>query len=189
MSDAVLRDLERRWRQTHSRDDEAAYLLRRVRAGTLDQERLELAAYCGHVACGAHGQAGPAQAQAFVAGLAPWGREVCVRAGVAALRAAVGAVGPSKPVARCLEAIGDWVEAPGAALQRAVQAAHADLRGAGAEVAAVACLVWAVISEQPQRSAWTASLALRPLTTVADEADLLAAMRADLARWALSAGA
>ncbi|MCW8137454.1 MAG: hypothetical protein KIT58_00945 [Planctomycetota bacterium] len=48
MSDQKLRELERRWRETGSPDDKAAYLLERVRVGDLTQERLELAAYCGH---------------------------------------------------------------------------------------------------------------------------------------------
>lgn len=48
MSDQKLRDLERRWKETGTVEDEAAYLLERVRAGDLSQERLELAAYCGH---------------------------------------------------------------------------------------------------------------------------------------------
>ncbi len=48
MSDARLRELERRWKETQSPDDEAAYLLERVRVGDLTRERLELAAYCGH---------------------------------------------------------------------------------------------------------------------------------------------
>ncbi len=48
MSDARLRELERRWKETGSPDDEAAYLLERVRVGDLTRERLELAAYCGH---------------------------------------------------------------------------------------------------------------------------------------------
>lgn len=47
MSDARLRELERRWKETKSPDDEAAYLLERVRVGDLTRERLELAAYCG----------------------------------------------------------------------------------------------------------------------------------------------
>ncbi|MBX3467141.1 MAG: hypothetical protein KF878_09625 [Planctomycetes bacterium] len=50
MSDGKLRELERRWRKTGSPDDEAAYLLERVRVGDLSRERLELAAYCGHEA-------------------------------------------------------------------------------------------------------------------------------------------
>jgi hypothetical protein len=48
MSDTKLRDLERRWKETGTVDDEAAYLLERVRVGDLGRERLELAAYCGH---------------------------------------------------------------------------------------------------------------------------------------------
>jgi hypothetical protein len=48
VSDARLRELERRWKETGSVDDEAAYLLERVRVGDLTRERLELAAYCGH---------------------------------------------------------------------------------------------------------------------------------------------
>ena len=48
MSDQKLRELERRWRESGSVEDEAAYLRERVRVGDLTQERLELAAYCGH---------------------------------------------------------------------------------------------------------------------------------------------
>ena len=48
MSDQKLRELERRWRETGSVEDEAAYLRERVRVGDLTQERLELAAYCGN---------------------------------------------------------------------------------------------------------------------------------------------
>lgn len=51
MSDTKLRDLERRWRETGTVDDEAAYLLERVRVGDLTRERLDLAAYLGHRAC------------------------------------------------------------------------------------------------------------------------------------------
>lgn len=48
MSDSQLRELERRWRETGSVEDEARYLLERVRVGDLEQEKLELAAYCGY---------------------------------------------------------------------------------------------------------------------------------------------
>ena len=48
MSDSRLRELERRFRKTGAVEDEAAYLLERVRVGDLAQEKLELAAYCGH---------------------------------------------------------------------------------------------------------------------------------------------
>lgn len=50
MSDERLRQAERSFRETGSVEDEARYLLERVRAGTLTRERLELAAYCGHEA-------------------------------------------------------------------------------------------------------------------------------------------
>ena len=50
MSDEKLRELERRWKETESVEDEAAWLKERVRVGDLTQERLELAAYCGHEA-------------------------------------------------------------------------------------------------------------------------------------------
>lgn len=48
MSDERLRELERRWEETGAVEDEAAYLLERVRAGELTLRRLGLAAYCGH---------------------------------------------------------------------------------------------------------------------------------------------
>ena len=66
MSDAKLRELERKWKESGSVEDEAAYLRERVRVGDLTQERLELAAYCGHgaasLALGTHmtAQYGPA---------------------------------------------------------------------------------------------------------------------------------
>jgi hypothetical protein len=50
MSDTRLREQERRWRETGSLQDEAAYLLERIRSGDLDRDRLELAAYCCHPA-------------------------------------------------------------------------------------------------------------------------------------------
>lgn len=48
MSDQRLRELERRWRETGDVKDEASFLVERRRAGELTQERLELAACCGH---------------------------------------------------------------------------------------------------------------------------------------------
>lgn len=48
MTDQKLRELERKWKETGSVEDEAAHLRERVRVGDLTQERLELAAYCGH---------------------------------------------------------------------------------------------------------------------------------------------
>ena len=48
MADDRLRELERRWKESGAVDDEAAWLLERVRVGGLEAERLQLAAYCGH---------------------------------------------------------------------------------------------------------------------------------------------
>lgn len=50
MSDTRLRELERRWKETGAVEDEAAYLVERVRAGEVTRERLELSAYCGYEA-------------------------------------------------------------------------------------------------------------------------------------------
>ncbi|MDC3379337.1 hypothetical protein OAX78_03545 [Planctomycetota bacterium] len=47
MSDERLRGLERRWKETQAVEDEAAFLLERVRVGDLEQEKLELAGFCG----------------------------------------------------------------------------------------------------------------------------------------------
>lgn len=48
MSDLRLRELERRWLESRSLEAEARYLLERSRVGDLDDERLKLAAWCGH---------------------------------------------------------------------------------------------------------------------------------------------
>jgi len=48
VSDSRLQALERAWEASGSVEDEAAFLRERVRVGDLSQERLELAACCGH---------------------------------------------------------------------------------------------------------------------------------------------
>jgi hypothetical protein len=48
VSDERLRGLERRWKESGSAEDEAAYLAARVRSGDIDRERLLLVAYLGH---------------------------------------------------------------------------------------------------------------------------------------------
>lgn len=81
MSDQSLRELERRWKETGAVEDEAAYLLERVRVGALAQERLELAAYCG-AAAASHATPikSPSQARDFMRGLSRFGGESIVRA-------------------------------------------------------------------------------------------------------------
>lgn len=49
MSDSRLRELERRWKETGLVEDEAAFLLERVRVGELTADDLKRAAYCGHL--------------------------------------------------------------------------------------------------------------------------------------------
>lgn len=81
MSDAKLRDLERRWKETGTCEDEAAYSTERVRVGDLTRERLELAAYCGHE--GARSASGVAPEPSFRRLLlkiaATGGRPACAR--------------------------------------------------------------------------------------------------------------
>lgn len=50
MTDQKLRELERRWKETRSVKDEAAYLREQVQARRLTIERLRVAAECGHPA-------------------------------------------------------------------------------------------------------------------------------------------
>ena len=80
MSDEKLRAAERRWKESGAAEDEAAFLLERVRVGDLTQERLELAAYCGHegaaLAAPGIGESDPAQ---WAEGLVGFGTPVCVR--------------------------------------------------------------------------------------------------------------
>lgn len=48
MSDERLREAERRWKESGSVEDEARYLLERVRVGELSRELLRLAGHSGH---------------------------------------------------------------------------------------------------------------------------------------------
>ena len=50
MSDARLRELERRFAATGAVADEAAWLAERLRAGALSEDRVALAAFCEHPA-------------------------------------------------------------------------------------------------------------------------------------------
>lgn len=46
----AVREAERRWRASGSLEDEVSFLVARRRAGELTEERLRLAAHCGHPA-------------------------------------------------------------------------------------------------------------------------------------------
>jgi hypothetical protein len=97
MSDTKLRALERRWKETGTAADEATYLLERVRVGDLTQERLELAAYCGHAAARrAAGSTAPApSAKAGLTGLLAGDPEVSVRAALAGVALLAGSLAPA----------------------------------------------------------------------------------------------
>jgi len=86
VTDSKLRELERRWKETGSVEDEARYLLERVRVGDLEREKLELAAYCGHegaqAALGCNGHVVPSNPHDWVHGLGAWGSEASTRAAV-----------------------------------------------------------------------------------------------------------
>ena len=90
MADGDLRDLERRFAATRRVEDEVEWLRARVRAGDLQQERLELAAYCGHEAARRLEASEALEAGVswyeFISGFElgrDWGNVVRVRVGVA----------------------------------------------------------------------------------------------------------
>lgn len=90
MTDARLRELERRWRETGAVEDEATLLRERVRAGNLVPDRLKLAAHCGHaasaLALGEVGTSADPDLLAWVRGLHAWGLEPGVRVALLAAR-------------------------------------------------------------------------------------------------------
>ncbi|MBX3470300.1 MAG: hypothetical protein KF878_25820 [Planctomycetes bacterium] len=145
MTDGRLREAERRWRQSGSVDDEAAFLRERVRAGALPPARLEVAAACGHPAAAralpapTRGLFGRAldRAREALTGDDPWRRlrrfapEVKVRAAFVIARPTFAAAGATGEVAaaatRALAATEAWLEAPSEARAAAASEAAADL--------------------------------------------------------------
>lgn len=89
MSDERVRELERRWKETGTVEDESAYLLERLRIGDLPQEMLNLAAYCGHpAALNAIKEditIAISQCEIWVAGLTHWNKSITFRAAIAAI--------------------------------------------------------------------------------------------------------
>lgn len=93
--DAEVRELERRFRASGALDDEAAWLLARVRAGSLAEQRLHLASYLrDHAAVLAAGGAyfdDPFSSNPTFKEIKRYGKETCVRIAVASARAALAA--------------------------------------------------------------------------------------------------
>lgn len=99
MTDGRIRALERRAASTGGDDDEAAWLLARVRAGDLAPARLRLLVHLGHAAAhlatgGQGGVDAPLRgviaARRWALGLGAFGRETCARAALALARACAG---------------------------------------------------------------------------------------------------
>lgn len=145
MSDQKLRELERRWKESESVEDEAVYLRERVRVGGLTQDRLELAASCGHPAARRamclpeHGALAPA-IESLARGLGTQGLIAAATDAVADIRDAVESGGA---VERLLVAARDWLECPcdehGAAC---IQAAAFDHQGMHPAVGCYSGLLW-----------------------------------------------
>lgn len=107
VSDADLRELERKFRETGSVEDEAAWLRARVQAGELSQENLELAAFLGHegaqfaadseiVAPSVEGD-GYDTDTCLYPSLSEWTRQLCVFGLEAAVRAGIASSVASLP--------------------------------------------------------------------------------------------
>lgn len=90
MSDRRLRGLERRWRGAGGSAEQAEWLRARLRAGELDGDRLELAAWCGHAAARLAldwppSVAPPSCGDELARGLSAWGGDLLLRVAVLAL--------------------------------------------------------------------------------------------------------
>lgn len=141
MTDLSLREFERRWDETGSPEDEARYFRERLRAGTLTESQLELAAYCGHsaarLAMGDGTPSPPRSLEELNAGLAKWGDAWMVRAAIAAARYALPFFERLEPndrrCANAVSAASAWCESPSPdaadrarqAFQQAADAANA----------------------------------------------------------------
>ena len=124
--DARLRSLRRRSETTGALEDEAALLRERSRAGDLDRERLELAAWLGHpAAVSVVGRQAPDDLELLLCsfehllqhgpGLGRWGKEACVRAALATGRLALGRwralVGNDESVVQAIRYSEEWLSA------------------------------------------------------------------------------
>ncbi|MCA8925475.1 MAG: hypothetical protein KDD82_26950 [Planctomycetes bacterium] len=148
MTDARIRELERRWAETGAPEDESALVRARVQAGVVAREALALAAYCGSgvaLELGA-APADPAGPQSWGVGLLRWGRTAPIRAVLSALGHALRTLperersrvvpdnvveGSLYPCARrALGEVEGWVVQPGARTQQRVRRAGRDLERA-----------------------------------------------------------
>ncbi len=126
MSDARLRELERRWKASGTVEDEGNYLSCLLHVGRLPIERLRLAAFLQHEASAGVVREEEGGPQGLADVLLPCGSEACVRAGIALARAAMPVwtarfdhedLPEDQRDGRpriALEALEEWVRAPAA---------------------------------------------------------------------------
>jgi hypothetical protein len=117
VSDEKLRELERLWKESGAVEDEAAYLLERVRVGDLTQERLELAAYCGQRGARAALHSGPQDwpdqtTEEWLRSLERFGASALVMASVAFAERAVEVSQAGDVLLATLETATRWAECP-----------------------------------------------------------------------------
>lgn len=155
--DSIRRDLERRARQGDS-TAEAAALVRRLRAGELDEDRLRVAALVGdpaaRLALGRGAPAIPAHAHGLARALQAFGSDVVIRATISAVRAMSAIADPRagwdlRRARAAIAAAEAWLACP---CEAHLDAAR-DVGQTGDEVPADAELApaWAVIGPEGTR--------------------------------------
>lgn len=216
--DDTLRELERRWRETATAEDEAAYLSALVRSGGLSLAGIQLAAHCRHAAAmrmlaSDEGlEVSPADAESWARGFGRFGRPVCVRVCAAVACELYDAwveacPDENDPVRETLAALRTWLsdadagaEAAAHAQQRfandAMQYDEVCYTEAGAETAAyrsweaAACLVSALQSPQfsPYPLEDPAEACVRAVEQLGAPANATSIVASYLTPWALGRG-
>lgn len=110
MSDLRARELERRWLESRTQLDQAAWLSQLLRIGRIDPASVELAAQLGEPTAGLVLGKRPAPTRELIGLVATGGWVLCARAAHALAAAALGRAAPSTPV-EALSALERWVEA------------------------------------------------------------------------------
>ncbi len=191
MPDSIRRDLERRARQGDS-TAEAAALVRRLRAGDLDEERLRLAALVGdpaaRLALGRDAPAVPPTPAALARALRAFGAEALVRATVVAARAMAATADPRfwdlSRARAAITAAEAWLACPCDAHLEAAR----DVGQTGDEDPSDAELApaWAVVGPDGTRL-FAAEVALGCTASEVGDESMRAGLRRALVTWALGA--
>jgi hypothetical protein len=199
VSDERLRQLERRFRETGTDEDGAAWLGARLRAGELSEDQLRLAAHLGHgparMAIGA--EEAPPSGWPLLRGLQAFGWEAQVRACLAAARLLQPIWERQHPgdgaYARLIDAALDYVNGGGPAqLAAAIDAGTglptpSPLSHPFNRAARVASACGATLALPPERRAALLTDALRYAQQTAAPAALAQAVRAAVLPYALDA--